>query len=214
MTYLKMLGLAALGAMALTAVIGPGSASASVLCSTKSSPCTGTIYPNGQAIKMQLKTGTVATLDTAVTDITCSTASIQGKITVAGTPFANATGEITMYAFAGCQTTGGTACILSISTKAPYHFAVDYTSGGNGTFTLEAGAGGQDPGLSFVCGPEFNCKFTNLLMSHSLTGGEPATVVANKIPMARTGLSCPPLTPTWSAQYEVTEPNSLFVAAS
>ena len=43
MKHLKMLGLALLAAAALTALLGAGTASATELCSTNTSPCTGTM---------------------------------------------------------------------------------------------------------------------------------------------------------------------------
>lgn len=208
-----MLALAGLAALALTAVAGAGSASASRLCSTKTSPCSGTIYGIEQMLNMQLKTGTTATLVTGFATVTCSSATMKGKITAAGGPASLVTGEITNYSLGGCQTGGGTPCGAT-ATTLPYHFAFHYTSGGNGTLTVQAGAGGEDPGFTMVCGTLINCKFTNLLMSHGVTGGSPAIVTASAIPMARTGAPCPPATPTWSVQYEVTEPGSLFVSAS
>lgn len=63
MKRLKTLGLAAVAALALTALLGAGAASATVLCNNATKPCS-LKYPLGTKIHMVLKSGTTFTKTT------------------------------------------------------------------------------------------------------------------------------------------------------
>lgn len=58
MKYLKMLGLAAVAAAALMSIVGAGTASATVLCQTTSTPCS-TKWETGTQIEFHVRAGTV-----------------------------------------------------------------------------------------------------------------------------------------------------------
>lgn len=81
MKHLKMLGLASIAAVALTAFVGSGTASATVICKTEpvAHVCPeGWDYPAGTEGLASLKgTGTIETLGGAVLD-TCSAGTIRG----------------------------------------------------------------------------------------------------------------------------------------
>jgi hypothetical protein len=211
MKYLKMLGLAAIAALALAA-FGASSASATVLCSTKTSPCTGTKYGAGTTLHAVQKSGTKPTLTTSITTVTCDESTIHGHVTNGGSSSTTVTGEITKILFTKCQTSSGTACTVT-ETTGPWHAELHYGGTvGNGTLTVKKAAG-EDPGATVVCGSLINCKFTTSLATLNVTGGGPAIVAAKNISLARSGGICPE-TATWNAEYEVKQPNPLYVAAS
>lgn len=81
MKYLKMLGLAVGAVVAMTAFVGAGSASASVLCSTNTNPCTSK-WASGTQVEFTLRSGTSAAWRTTegATIKTCTTATLKGKL--------------------------------------------------------------------------------------------------------------------------------------
>lgn len=88
MKYLKMFGLAAVAAMALMAFAGAGSASATVLCKVKETPCAAANeYPVGTVADGSLL-GTSAKMTTTAGEIveTCTAGTVKGTLEVAGGP--------------------------------------------------------------------------------------------------------------------------------
>lgn len=108
MKYVKMLGLAAVAAMALMAMFGTGSASATVLCSKYESPC-----PKGKGlgaeteIDMTLKANTslaIATTGGTLVE-TCTTSTFKGVTTNAGSATETVGGAVTELTYGGCDAT-------------------------------------------------------------------------------------------------------------
>ena len=102
MRYMKILGLAAIAAMALAAFLGAGTASASCLKRFGHSTC----LPVGESISASLEAGNSAVLEDAfgITGTTCSESSVAGtlsRVTPAGSP----TGIISVLSFTGCPHT-------------------------------------------------------------------------------------------------------------
>jgi len=205
MKHIKMMGLAIVAALALTAIAGAATASASaVLCSTNTDPCTGTKYGSGTKISAQLKSGTHATLTTSTTNVTCTKSTVAGS-----TNTAEGHGEISTFSFSGCTTSSGTACTVK-AVNLNYTATANPSGGGNGTLTVSPGPKGGNPGASVECGALINCTFTVSSITLGVTGGNPATIVANNEPLERTGGFCPS-TANWHATYEVTSPKPLFL---
>jgi hypothetical protein len=102
MRYLKMLGLAALAAMALTAIVGVGSASAGTAWQTTADGTKHTLAV-GTTLEASLAAGTSAILkDSNNTTIdTCTGSGVKGKIE-ANTNTA-ASGAISSLTFSGCS---------------------------------------------------------------------------------------------------------------
>jgi hypothetical protein len=103
MKYVKMLGLAAVAAMALMAFAGAGTASATEICTTTSFPC-----PAGSTIsKLELSKdpGTTPVLENTEGSIedTCTEATASGAVTQ-GTSTTTVKGPVTL-AFGGCTNT-------------------------------------------------------------------------------------------------------------
>jgi hypothetical protein len=207
MKHLKMLGLAVVAAAALTAVIGAGTASATELCSTATTTCSGTKYGVGTEIHAVLESGTTATLTTSITTVTCTESTVQGHVTNAGGAGA-VKGQLTALTFGGCTRTGGEECTVEATNLG----TVEVTGGSaskTGTFSFKVTS---KTGANVVCGSFINCTFSTssaTLEGKNRESGTP-TIKANNISLAREGGICPS-TSTWTAAYEVTSPDPLYV---
>lgn len=108
MKFLKMLGVAAIAAAAMTAFAGATTASATVLCKVTSTPCgAANHYPAGTSVKGQLKPGTTAELQSIWTTIECNKAELAGKSSNTGSSTETVTGLIEVLAFEECSCAGG-----------------------------------------------------------------------------------------------------------
>ncbi|MGN6256701.1 MAG: hypothetical protein ACTHN3_02980 [Solirubrobacterales bacterium] len=218
MKHLKMLGLAVLAAGALSALIGAGTASATVLCSTNTNPCTGTKYPSGTSVSGSLVSGTNAVLVTGSGEVTCTKSTISGKTTSAGSSTTTVTGEITAVSFTGCtESVFHSSCTVT-SENLPWKVEVHSSStNGNGAMTAFS-SGKGNPGAIVECSFFVNCTYSTTSATLSVTGGNPAKVLASKVPLAATTsgthTTCPSNTATWTAEYEITTPKPLFVEGS
>jgi len=104
MKYLKMLGLAAVAAMALTAFLGAGSASAQTLW-TYTTPSANTGIATGTELVSTLETGTSALLQDTLGGVndTCTGSEVKGAISTNTTT--DAGGAISALTFTGCSHT-------------------------------------------------------------------------------------------------------------
>jgi len=208
MKQFKMLGLAAVAALGLMAMVGAGTASATELCSTNTSPCTGTMYPAGTVVSAQLKAGTVANLTNPISNVICQKSTTAGKTTNTGEKGVAVTGTIESLTFTECKTASGVACTVK-TLNIPYSASITATGSGNGTLTVTSGGTGN-PGATVVCGTLINCSFSTASAVLGVTGGGPAIAKANAIALTPSGGICP-LESHWDAEYEVKEPNPLFI---
>jgi hypothetical protein len=210
MKYLKMLGLAAIAALALTAMAGAGTASAAtVLCTTNANPCP-VDYGKGTKISAQLKSGTEAILTAGFGSVRAKTSTLSGEITstqnAAGTP----EGVVTALTFGTVTGPFGESCstkALNLPWKAEVH-TTEAVSNGNGTLTV------FNPKVTVNCGFTVKCNFSTEKAVLHIDGGNPAFATANKVSLAiqesDEGGSCPGAA-TWTATYEITAPKPLFV---
>ncbi|HET9677451.1 MAG TPA: hypothetical protein VFP21_08115 [Solirubrobacterales bacterium] len=185
MKYLKMLGLAAVAAMALTAVAGAGSASAhAVLCKESAIPC-GSSYKTGEHITATAGT----TRFTAGLEVTCTSSEATIQVTGAG-----GEGKMTGLTFGGCKSSLG-GCTVT-AEGLPYSGEADVSgTGPNGTLTLAgAQAGVKCEGLT--------CTYAVTSLSLPIDGGSTALVTANGVELKKTGggFLCPS-TVKWDATY-------------
>lgn len=121
MKYLKMLGLVAVAAMALTALLGTGSASATVLCKTYVTPCpTGWDYGAGTEIHATTAAGTTVEVRTTSGTVlkTCKSSTIKGKTTNTGSATETVLGNIEEMTF--------TECTRSVAVLALGTFEIHY----------------------------------------------------------------------------------------
>jgi hypothetical protein len=201
MKKLKFLGLAVVAVAAMMALVGAASASAAetTLCKTNETPCkAANHYPIGTEIKAKLKSGTKAKLAAGFFTFECSGSEVIGKTETTGEP----SGKITTLSFTGCN---------NEETKVLK----------NGSLKVKNIAGTMNGNLSVsgvsVTVREFgeDCVFGgNITSGITINGGSPASVKANaSIPRESGSFLCGNPS-TWTAEYEVTTPNPLWIAES
>ena len=131
MKYVKMLGLAAVAAMALMAFVGVGTASATggVLCENTTEPCNSKWAVNSH-MSFHLKAGTSAKLSTTGgTELkTCTSSTVTGKVETAGSSTEKARGTVE----AKNLTWGGCNGALPV-TVTPGKLTATGLGGGKGT---------------------------------------------------------------------------------
>lgn len=194
MKYIKMLGLAAVAAMALMAIVGAGSASATVLC--KNSACTET-YGAGTEVKA---TSSHTQLTAPFGTVTCTTNEVAGKTENAGSATETVKGPVTSLVFSSCN---GVVKVLANGT-----LEVHKTTSGNGTLT-SSGAKVTTELFGVHCVWGTAAAGTNL---GTVTGGSPATVdVKATVNLVEGSSFFCGSTAVWEGTYTVNSPNPLFV---
>jgi hypothetical protein len=184
--------------------LGAGTASATKLCSVNTSPCpAGNTYGSGTAIKTQLVAGTKSVMSSGFVTVTCSESTMSGKTTSAGGSGA-VLGEISSATWKSCTSSLGSCTTSALKTPWPAEVT---GSGGNGTMTV------QHPGGKFTCGGT-TCEYEGSKASLSVSGGNPARAKASNVSFSKIGGSflCSS-TSSWTAEYEVTSPNPLFIVS-
>jgi len=200
MKQLKLLGLCLCGVLAAMALMGAGTASATVLCPENKSPCSAP-YKKGTSIKAQLVKGTKSVMTSGFVTIECTESTMSGKTTSAGGAGQPVLGEITSVTWKNCKTTSGSSCTAS-ALKTPWLAEVT-GSGGNGTMTISGAAG------KFTCA--VTCEYEAKTASVSALGGSPARIKATNVSFSRIGGSflCSS-SASWNSEYEISSPNPLF----
>jgi len=208
MKHVKMFALAAVAVAAPMAFVGAGTASATALCSTATSPCTGTKYGVGTEIRAALTGGNQSVLTAIFATVKCSESLVVGKVTNAGGASATVVGEITTLDFGTCN------CTVTVLNNG--ELEVHYTSAGNGTLT------GKNSVVTINCSG-ISCKFGTAAAGTTIgpvTGGSGATPTANaNLPYISGDASNFVCTGgsgigIWKAPYEAFVPTSLFISAS
>ena len=198
MKYLK--GLAVAAAMAAVFVVfAAGTASATVVCKTKTSPC-GSPYPKGTLFQSVLTPGTTAVFKAGFMTIECTEGSGSVETTSNGSATETVTGITKTLTFGGCNAVFN---VLKTGTGE-----IHWTSKTNGTFTAEGmEVTGSALGVDCVYGGKISSGIT-------LNGGEKPTISMNaKVPLISGGFLC--ANPgTMTASLTVTEPTPLYVLAS
>jgi hypothetical protein len=202
MKYVKTLGLAVVAAV-LMALVGAGTASATVLCKNSESTTTcNENYPAGTEIKSSLSAGTKAILKTEFKTIECSKATVSSKSKNGGSETESINASVEALTFEECN------CEVKVLKKGTLE--VHWISGStNGTAT----ANGAE--VTVNCSTIFglvHCLYvTEKTDLGTLTGGNPAKLDAKAaIPRLTTNGLCSS-TASWEATYEVTSPKPLFV---
>jgi hypothetical protein len=203
MKFVTMLGLAAAAAMVLTALLGAGSASATVLCKEYEVPC---LNANVWAAKTKIKATLEAKTSMDVKDIhgtvlnTCTGSTIEGRTTNAGGKGIAVVGDNETETFAGCthamtvEKTGEFAVhYLGPSTTGTWLFTNDNVTVEVFGATCSYGSGTEDE-VGIVESDE------------STTDAELDFVEAEFTKLAGS-LICPPVV-FWSGEYLITEPGA------
>jgi hypothetical protein len=205
--HLKMLGLAVVAAAALTAFIGAGTASATELCSTATTPCSGTKYLSGTAIEA---TSTKAVLVTNITTVTCTHSVITGDTTSSGGSGVSVTGKTTSLTFTGCTDSNGEPC--TVTQNAVGNASVSGgTASATGKFSYNVTS---KTGASVTCfGLKCNFSLSSATLPGQNSAGGTPTIKAENVELTRESgfeFLCP-TTSTWTATYTIIKPDPLFV---
>jgi hypothetical protein len=198
MKYLK--GLAVAAAMAaLFVVFGAGSASATVICKTKTSPC-GSPYLKGTNFKGTLTPGTTAVFKAGFATIECSEGQGSIESTSNGSATETVKGLTKTLSFGGCN---ATLNVLKTGSGE-----IHWTSKTSGTFTAE--------GIEITAATlGTSCTYGGKISSGiTLNGGEKPTIGINaKVAKLAGGFLCSD-PGAMTASLTVTDPTPLYVLAS
>lgn len=197
MRRLGALGMVLAIALLALGVGGGTTASATVLCKTATSPCTGGTYGKGQAIEASLKAGAKSVLHPPFGDVECSESSIKGEVTNPGGEGSIVSGTTSSLSFKSCN---ATVSVLKAGT-----FSIETPKEGNGTLKLE----GLETTVEFI---GTHCIFSGTA-SFTLKGGEMASIAGPsslKRTGGRNGAFCGS-SAEWTAEYTVTAPEPLWV---
>ena len=217
MKYVKILGLAAVAAMAMMALLGAGSASATVLCQTtpqeiekvKGVCPAGWDYPAGTVVDGSLEES--ATLwrtnekdeEVELLD-TCKTSTVKGPTANTGSSTETVTGAIEELTWKECT--------RPTETFVNGELEIHWISGThNGTVT------GKNTSVlvETIVG---KCTFGTAATGTDIgtaTGGTMGTIdIATTVPLIKddTAFQVCPKTSFWTAKYTVTSPEPLYVA--
>jgi hypothetical protein len=201
MKYLKLLGLAAVAAMALMAFFGASSASATVLCTTTSTPC-GTSW-HIDTIEASLKSGTTASLHSTggALEATCTGSTSKATKKSTGSSTTTPVGEVTAanLTWSGCNQTTDTlgGGELEVHTIAGTDNGTVTAKG----FEVTVNLGGV------------SCVFTagNGIDLGTLTGGANAVLDFNAVVTKKSGSFLCPSDSQWTGQYQVTNHSAVYV---
>lgn len=198
MNYLKGLAIAATMA-AVFVVFAAGTASATVICKTKTSPC-GSLYPKGTTFNAVLTPGTTAVFKAGFMTIECTEGSGSVEMTTAGSATETVKGLTKTLSFGGCN-----AEFKVLKTGSG---EIHWTSKTNGSFTAEGmEVTGSALGVDCVYGGKISSGIT-------LNGGTSPTIGINaKVPLISGGFLC--ANPgSMTASLTVTGPTPLYVLSS
>jgi hypothetical protein len=215
MKHLKMLGLAAVAAMAVMAFIGAASASATVLC--ENTPAAGTDCSNtvkiNTSIDFSVERGTSVILTGPFGEIidTCTGSTAKGPVTDPGGTTTTvkdsfetvAGGELT---FSGCTKT---TTVITGGTIEVHHI----TGTDNGTATSSGATVIIHNTLFGECAYKTSSTDIGTITGQSATGAQPTLDVKAPLPAekSKSGVTCP--NGVWEGSYEDTNTTLFDVAA-
>jgi hypothetical protein len=193
MKHLKMLGLAAVAAMALTAFLGAGSASATVLCKTATNPCSET-WPLGTPFDFSLEGTGVWEDPFNIKFQECTSATFRTQPT---SKIGAAIGmKVETIHWGNPESTCSRETLVLILGE----MKVEWISGTtNGTL--------KDTGTRWTVG-ECTYGFTEANTLGTIKGGKPATIEINATVLPITG-SCT-VKYRWTAKF-VISPSPLYI---
>jgi hypothetical protein len=185
--------------VALIAIVGAGSASATVLCKKNATPCGGEVWGKGQEFKSSSEGELVYKFKGAFGEysIACAESTLNGSISNAGGENADVLINIEEFTLANC-TCPQTAVLENGS------LAVAWTSGTmNGTLTV------ANMEVTFKC--MGHCTYGGGKFG-TLTGGVTGTIdVAATLNKTAGEFACP-TTANLTGSYKVTSPAPFYVA--
>lgn len=203
MKYLKMLGLAAVSAMAFMAIVGASSASATVACTATTTPeCTGTdMYGATTVLHSSLKTGTSAKLTGSGGEViaTCTGSTVKGDQENTGSSTETIGILVTELLWSGCNQT--------TDTVNPGTLELHWISGTHNATVTAKNAEVTVNIFGVSC--TYGSGATGLDIGTLIGGTAPELNIAANVTKTAGGFLCPG-TAGWDAEYIVTEPHAVF----
>jgi len=205
MKHLKILGLAAVAAVALTALLGSGSASATVLCKKFKQPCPKTeVFGATTKIKATLRAKTSLVIkDVHEILDTCTGSTLEGLTTNAG-------GGKGVPVEGTNETETFTGCTHTVTILEKGKFAVDYigpTTDGTWVFSND-NVTVEDLGVTCSYGSGTEDE-VGIFESDETTEDAELDFVEAEFTKIAGSFLCPP-TVFFSGEYWITEPNLVF----
>jgi hypothetical protein len=203
----NLVGLVVVAALALAGLLGPGSASATVLCKANETPCSGANRLGAPTeLQAQLATGSkvLLTISTSTTGfgLECKGSSLSATTATEGSSTTTVEGKLSGPTFSEC------ACSSTVLESGS--FVLHHVAG-----TMNAAMEIEGFEWEVRCGI-MHCIFNgNITSGLTLEGGAPGKILANKATLPTSGestLLCGKGSLT--AEYEVTKPSPLYVAPS
>jgi hypothetical protein len=207
----RLIGLAAVAALALMASVGVGAAFAAktTLCKTNTiSPyCEASNrYPAETAFEASSSSLSIE-VTTPKLKITCSSSAITGKTNAeSGEPLGV---NVSAWSISGCKPGGANGCTVSV-TSLPYNGSLAWSSGQNGTLTMGSG-GKAEPRLFVNCGEILSCEYK--IPTATVVGGSSGQVTLAETKLTAVGGSnCVGEATLKPATYAVSLPKPVYVA--
>lgn len=205
MKHLKMLGLVVVAALAVTALVGVASASATVICknNTSTSKCTEP-YPVGTKGTASLQGSMILETTGGTSLVTCTGSTVSSTLGNAGSATTTVKSELSSITFSGCT--------KAVTTLVPGSGELHHISGtDNGTLTTQ----NTQVTVSGLFNNESCIYGTGAGIDMGTTvGGNPGSLTINTLVLrqAGSGVFCPAET-RLTAKYVATSPTNAWVAA-
>lgn len=204
MKHLKLIGLAAVAAMALVALLGAGAASATVLCKNNlnTEHCSEP-YEVGSKGTASLAAGSSAIMETTAgeTLITCNESTTSAVLENAGSSTTTVEDSVTSLTFGGCSTTVDTVTL----GRGVLHWIAGTD---NGTLTtIETAVTTNIFGVSCTYGAGAGTTMGTTV------GGNPGSLTVNTVIAKVAGGFVCPSDVRITAKYVATSPTNAWVAA-
>lgn len=204
MRYLKMLAIAAVAAMALTAFVGAGSASATVLCKTAiKEGCaeSGWAYPVGTVVDLSLTGTTVTETTGGILADTCLQGTLKGETTNAGSSSETVDWNVSEM--------WSRECSRITTPLANGSLEVEWIPGtNNGTLIGR----NTEVTKNTIFG---TCNYGTVAGGNyygTVNGGNPATVSTEAVFPKLAGNATCPADVRWTGSYAIPSPEPLYIA--
>jgi hypothetical protein len=206
MKHLKLLGLVVVASAALMAFVGASTASAGILCKNYSEPC-NSILKKGETLSSQLAAKKKARINITFAVVECNKSTLAGKVAKQG-----AKGEVPEVTV---ETLSFTECNCEVFVlKDGTYYVSTIPETGNG---MAIGTGQEFVTQCNTIFGKLKCTWvTNNTPLGEVEGGSPALIdVFNADPLLNEAASNPLCEEEafWYGEYEITNPNALFVVS-
>ncbi len=220
MRIIKIFVLAAAAALATTAFVGAGSASAEIFCKVQVKNEASCPESSRYGSEITVNAGASLTFDVEGFEqpFKCSSSDLTMK-TKTQNPGGPLTGQLTALSFGGCNF--ATWCKGAQAERLPYKTEIQATGEGDGTLTLSSGGNGKPAitllGCKWGIYPESNCTYSASKVELGFKGPYYPTVIeasGEQFQKESGGNSCFPLSLKVSGNYALDQSFSASASSS